>query len=55
MLLKFKYSLKVQGRVTITPNNFWDEGCYRQFFARFFVIFRVMVVIGGHRRAKIMG
>ena len=26
----------LQGRVAITPSNFWDNGCYRQFLARFF-------------------
>ena len=36
----------LQGRVTITPNNFWNDGCYRPFLTCLFVIFRVMGVIG---------
>ena len=49
----FSLNFGVQGRVTITPSDFSEDGCYRVFLARFFVIFRVMGVIAGHWRAQI--
>ena len=48
-ILEWKVSRKqLQGRVTITPSDFSEDGCYRVFLARFFVIFRVKGVIAGH-------
>ena len=41
-----KFDNFVQGEGIIKPSNFWDDGCYRQFLARFFVIVQVMGVIG---------
>ena len=32
--------------VTMTPNIFSDDGCYRLFLARLFVIYRMMGAIG---------
>ena len=55
ILKKLINSRKSYRGVTITPNNFSDDGCYRLFFARFVVIFRVMGVIGGHWRTQIRG
>ena len=40
-------------RVTITPDNFSDDGYFRLFLERFFVIFWEMGLIGGHWRAQI--
>ena len=32
--LRAALKLILQGEVTITPSNFWDDGCYRQSLAR---------------------